>query len=195
MLNFFTHLHLSPPPLLQEHKIYLRCRPALRERKGLGDRSMRRTFTRRASSPPQTGGSNLPVDYTDTSPAPSLPLDGKDESTISLKLQIEAVVWKRDAHQPGGPPLREQRQLVTSAAVRRVWYCNNNARGDNKLCQAAYSKNVANADDDNKPTGELRKCDAIGGERLSVPCCHQAPGGGIERTGGTRGGECNTSTR
>ena len=25
---------------------------------------------------------------------------------ISLKLQIRAVVWKRGAHQPGGPPLR-----------------------------------------------------------------------------------------
>ena len=26
--------------------------------------------------------------------------------SISLKLRIRAVVWKRGAHQPGGPPLR-----------------------------------------------------------------------------------------
>ena len=42
------------------------------------------------------------------------------EKCISLKLRIQAVVWKKGAPQPGGSLLRRQRRPITSAAVRRV---------------------------------------------------------------------------
>ena len=52
--------------------------------------------------------------------------------SISLKLRIRAVVWKRGAHQPGGPPLRTTaaRHFRSSppgmdAEARSLGLCNN----------------------------------------------------------------------
>ena len=45
--------------------------------------------------------------------------------SISSLLRVRAVVWKRGALQPGGPPLRATTALHP-AAVRRVWILNGN---------------------------------------------------------------------
>ena len=42
-------------------------------------------------------------------------------TAISLKLRIRAATWGKGAPQPGGPLPLDQRQLLISAAVRRVW--------------------------------------------------------------------------
>ena len=45
--------------------------------------------------------------------------------SISSLLRVRAVVWKRGALQPGGPPLRAT-TAMHPAAVRRVWILNGN---------------------------------------------------------------------
>ena len=67
------------------------------------------------------GTTRAQQDYGPT--AVSIALSVPHSISISSMLRVRAVVWKRGALQPGGPPLRATTALHP-AAVRRVWISN-----------------------------------------------------------------------
>ena len=69
------------------------------------------------------GTTRAQQDYGPT--AVSIALSVPHSTSISSLLRVRAVVWKRGALQPGGPPLRATTALHP-AAVRRVWILNGN---------------------------------------------------------------------
>ena len=67
------------------------------------------------------GTTRAQQDYGPT--AVSIALSFPHSQSISSMLRVRAVVWKRSALQPGGPPLRATTALHP-AAVRRAWISN-----------------------------------------------------------------------
>ena len=67
------------------------------------------------------GTTRAQQDYGPT--AVSIALSVLHSISISSMLRVRAVVWKRGALQPGGPPLRATTALHP-VAVRRVWISN-----------------------------------------------------------------------
>ena len=69
-------------------------------------------------------------------------------------MQIRAVVWKKGAPQPGGPPFRWQRQPLTSATVRRV--CNRSIRRPRHVVSCRASARSLNLHSCRRKGGRLQ---------------------------------------